>query len=222
VTFILNILHNDMSLLAADRKAMEVQPYATAAPGVMVPAATSFPMDGFRKITLNQSGSLAVGIAGLTHEHHYTQAIERSASVDEALWSIRNHVNGFLRIHDRANLIASRSFVANQGIASFFDSGAGTFFSMEYRFSPVHCSTRLHGARDGARLLHAGSGSEYFEKVVGAAEVESFIASINDSCTPEACIHWVQNAFKRVSASDAGSGDDPVFAVSTRSNPQFR
>lgn len=208
MTFILNILHKDMSLLAADGKAIEVQ-------GAMLP------VDGFRKITLNQSRTLAIAIAGLTHEHPYTQAIERSAGIDEGLLSIRNHVNGFLRIHDRASLIASSTFEANQGLASFFDSSTDTYFSMDYRFSPVHCSTRLHRGKSEARVLCAGSGSAHFEKAVSAVEVDSFIASIND-CTPEACIPWVQDAFKKVSARDAGSGGEPVFVISTRSNATFQ
>lgn len=222
MTFILNILHKDMSLLAADRKALAVAPVTRASPGVMMHADERFQIDTYKKITLNQSRSLAIGIAGLTHEHHYTQKIERNVTVDQGLLIIQDHVNGFLRIKDRASLIPLSSAMLNQGIASFYDTHTGTYFSMEYRFSPVQCSTRLHPARDRIRLLCAGTGSEHFEDAVGAAEIEAFIASTTDSFTTKACLLWVRDAFKKVSAKDSNSGEEPMFVISTRSNLQFR
>ncbi len=223
MTFILNVLHKDMSLLAADRKATAEGPTTITMPGITIHVEAGATIHGYKKLTLNQSKNLALGIAGNTQDHPYAQAIEQSATIDEGLKAIREHMETFLRVHDRANLITLTSFMENQGIASFFDGDTGTYFSNIFLFSPVHSYTRLYARTiDGARLFHVGSGSDHFEKAVGLEEINSFIASIKDSCTPEACIPWIQEAYKKVSASDAGSGDEPVFVVSTRASPEFR
>ena len=176
----------------------------------------------YKKITLNSSKSLALGIAGLTQDHYYTQTIEQSASIDEGLLTIRKHMERFMRVHDRISLRTLTAFTVNQGIASFFDQNTDMYITNTFLFSPVENQTRLHRGTDKAKIFHAGSGSEHFEKAVGSASIDSFIASTKNSCTMEACISWMQDAYRRVSASDAGSGAEAVFVVSTRSNPKFR
>jgi len=222
VTFILNILHNDMSLLAADQRAQAVQPKVLEGGAAISHVNIDQAIEGFNKITLIRSKLLAVGIAGHTHEHRYFSTLGRSSSADEALMSIRSHVNGFPRLHNRAELLSLSSFMPNEGIATFLDSAMRIYFSMTYRFSLVDCSIRLHRPRGGTRLLYAGSGAEHFEKVVGKSEIESFVASTRDTCNLEACILWVRDVYKRVSDSDASSGDEPAFVLSTTSNPQFQ
>jgi hypothetical protein len=221
VTFILNLLHSDMSILATDRKALAEWP-VTATPDMTVHSGGSSIVRDYKKITLNSSRSLALGIAGHTQDHYYTQKIEWSVSVDEGLSIVRKHMESFLRVHDRAGLSTLTSFAVNEGIASFFDQGTGMYFSNTFRFSPVGNETRLHRATDGVRILHAGSGSAHFEKAVGLVNIDTFIASSKNSCTPEECIPWMQDVFRRVSCSDSGSGAEAVFVVSTRSSPKYR
>ena len=143
LTFILNILHRDMSVVAADRKAIAEWPVTTT-PDVTVHAGGSSIVHDYKKITLNSSRSLALGIAGHTQDHYYTQKIERSASIDEGLWIIRKHMESFLRVHDRTSLSTLTSFMVNQGIVSFFDQNADSYFTNTFLFSPVRNQTRLH------------------------------------------------------------------------------
>jgi hypothetical protein len=219
VTFILNILHRDMSILAADQKAIAEWPVTR---DMTVHAGGDSIVHDYKKITLILNKSLALGIAGHTQDHYYIPTIALSANIAEVLWKIRKHMEGFLRVHDRTSLSTLTSFTVNQCIASFFDQDAGMYFSNTFLFSPVRNETRLHRATDGVQIFHVGSGSEHFEKAVGLVDIDSFIASTKNSCTPEACIPWMQDAYRRVSASDAGSGAEAVFVVSTRSNPKFR
>ena len=51
--------------------------------------------------------------------------------------------------------------------------------------------------------------------------IKSFISSVSSSCTPEACIPWMQDALEKVSSKDQYSGPEAVFVVSTRENPRF-
>jgi len=221
VTFILNILHRDMSILAADRKAVAELP-VTATPDISVHAGGGSINHNYKKITLNSTKSLALGIAGHTQDHYYIHEIEWSVSVDEVLWKIRKHQEGFLRFHDRTGLSTLTSFMANQGIASFFDQQADTYFTNTFLFSPIESQTRLHRGRDEVQIFCAGSGSEHFKKAVGIEDIDTFKASIKISCTPDACIPWMQDAYRKISANDPGSGAEAVFVVSTRSNPKFR
>jgi len=210
-----------MSILAADRKAIAELP-VTETPDMAIHAGGSSIVHDYKKITLNSSKSLALGVAGHTQDHYYIQAIEWSASIDECLWKIRKHLESFLRFHDRTALSTLTSFTVNQGIASFFDKDADTYFTNTFLFSPIEIQTRLHRGGDQVQILHAGSGSEHFKKAVGLEDIDIFKASTKNSCTPEACIPWMQDAYRRVNASDPGSGAEAVFVVSTRSNPKFR
>lgn len=220
MTFILNVLHRDMSILAADRKAIAERPVAST-PDMAVHTGGPSVVHDYNKITLNSSRSLALGIAGHTQDHYYLQTIQQSASIDDWFWTIRKHMEGFLRVHDRSSLRTLTSFMANQCIASFFDRDADAYFTNTVLFSPIESQTRLHRPTDGVKVFHAGSGSEHFEKAVGLANIESFIASTKDSCTIEACIPWMHDAYRKVSASDPGSGAEAVFVVSTRADPKF-
>ncbi|WP_348684822.1 hypothetical protein [Aeromonas bestiarum] len=223
MTFILNVLHKDMSLLAADRKATAKGPTTITMPGITIHAEGGATIHGYKKLSVNKAKNLVLGIAGNTQDHAYSKIIENSASIDDALLVIRTHMEQFLSVHDRAKIISFTSSTENQGIASFFDEDIGTYFSNIFLFSPVHNYTRLYARTiDGARLLHVGSGSDRFEEAVGLEEINSFIASLNGACTPEACIPWIQDAYKKVSELDAGTGEDVVFEVSTRTNPEFR
>lgn len=223
MTFILNILHKDMSLLAADRKATAEGPTTITMPGITVHAQGGAEIHGYKKLAVNQSRRFAIGFAGNTQDHGYVQAIEQSASIDEGMRVIRSHMESHLRVHERTELVSMTSFTENQGIASFYDEHNGTYFSNIFLFSPVHCYTRLFARTiDGARLLHVGTGSENFEKAVGVNEINTFIGSLQESCTTDECIQWVREAYRKVSAVDSGTGEEVVFLVSTRSQPDFQ
>jgi hypothetical protein len=213
VTFILNILHREMSILAADRKAIAGSP-------VTVSPETSTVYD-YKKITLHASRSLALGIAGNTQDHYYAPTLYPNASIDDVIWKIRKHMEGFLQVHDRSGLSTLTSFMVNEGIVSFFDQEAGSYFSNTFLFSPVCNQNRLYRAKDEVQIFTAGSGSKSYEKAVGKEAINSFIASTKESCTPESCILWIQDVYRKVSAYDEDSGPEAMLVVSTKSNPKF-
>lgn len=215
MTFILNVLHRDISILAADRKAI-AGGINLAAPEASAPAGNDF-----NKITINPSLYLAIAVAGNTHEHFYLPEIWLSASINEVLSKIRKNMEYFLRVNDRALLKSMPPFMVNQAIVTFFDKGADMYCTNTFLFSPVENQTRIHSGGDVAKIFHAGSGSQHFEKAVGMECIKSFVSSISGSCTPEACIPWMKDAFDRVSAQDQYSGPEAVFVVSTRENPRF-
>ena len=215
LTFILNVLHRDISILAADRKAI-AGGLNLAAPETSAPAENDF-----NKIIINPSLNLAIGISGNTHEHFYLPEIGLSGSVNEVLSKIRKNMEYFLRVNDRALLKLLPPFMVNQAVVTFFDKHADMYCTNTFLFSPVENQTRIHSGSDVAKVFYAGSGSQHFEEAVGMESTKSFISSIRSSCTPEACIPWMQDAFEKVSAIDPYSGSEATFAVSTRQNPKF-
>jgi hypothetical protein len=210
-----------MSILAADKKAIALSPVTTTRDMADYAGGSSIVHD-HKKLTLILNKSLALGIAGNTQDHYYTPTLAMSASILEVLGKIRKHMEGFLRVYDLTGLSTVTSFVTNQAIATFFDKATGMYLSNEFLFTPVRNQTRLHRGNDEVKVLYAGSGSEAFEKAGGLSDIDSFIGSTKNSCTPEACIPWMQDAFRKVSAINADIGEEPVFVVSTRSNPKFR
>ncbi len=223
MTFILNVLHKDMSILAADSMAIAEQRVKTT-PDMTAHTVEGCRVNDYKKITLSSGKSLALSIAGHTQDHYYTQTIKHSDGIDDWLLTIRKHMDKFLRIHDRTSLSTLTSFTVNQGIASFFDPQLQMYFSNTFLFSPVENQTRLYRGKDDVQLFCAGTGRQHFDKAKlnGLIDIESLGVSIQNSRTPEACIPWIQDVYRKVSASDANSGAEPVFAASTRPDPKFR
>lgn len=105
-----------MSVLAADKMARPVwsiSPMSFSS----VPPGKGYAVHDFNKVTINSSRTLALGIAGLTQDHGYTQKIERSEKIDDALQAIRKHIEGFVPIYDRGKLRKLSQFSANEGMA---------------------------------------------------------------------------------------------------------
>lgn len=221
MTFILNVLHRDMSILAADQKAIEGFTNG-GSPTISVQDEVGSIVHDYEKITLHFGNDLALGVAGNTQDHYYLPTIDFSVGIDDALWKIRKHLEGFLRIHDRTSLKTLTSFTVNQGVASFFDQVTDTYCTNTFLFSPVEIQNRLHRGRDEVQILIAGSGSEHFKNVVSTEDINAFKGAVNTSCTPEACVSWVQDVYRRVSVQDSGTGSEAVLFASTRSNPKFR
>lgn len=220
MTFILNILHRDMSILAADQKAISGG-LDISAPDMSGSVESGSVVNDFNKITLNPRLLLAIGIAGNTHEHYYLPEIRLSSSINDVLFKIRKNMEYSLRLNDRHGLKSLPRFMVNQSIVTFFDKDADMYCTNTFLFSPVENQTRLYSGGDVAKIIPAGSGSQYFEEMVGKESIESFISSTKNSCTPETCIPWVQDAYEKVSARDGYTGSEVVFYVSTKENPKF-
>jgi hypothetical protein len=217
VTFILNVLHKDMSILAADQKAIAEWP-----------SIWGFPSQGktvchdYKKITMNSTGLLAIGMSGYSEHHSFIGEVERSESINDGLSIIRNHMEGFLLVDDRAALIKSASPFENECVTSFYDKDTQTFFTNEFRFNEFSNTTHLHRASDGVKLFCAGSGRNHFDLTSGRTEVQSLVATNESLHMPGVVISWMKAVFRKVSAQNEGCGAEAIFAVSTRTNQEFR
>ena len=221
MTFILNALHKDFSLIASDRKGTTNDPVTLKMNGTtinIVPRGT-LTIEGIQKIHLSKIGDIAIGYAGNTADHNYKDRINTIGSISSALHLIRNHMEEFLS-HDHRHILKTNSFMNNQGIATYYESETGTYFSNFYEFSPIHNCTRLYSGNEG-RLIHVGSGSRVFESAVGLEEINRFIESLQSSDDIPSYVEWMREAYKKVTAMDEGSGEEMVLFVGTKQNPCF-
>jgi hypothetical protein len=214
MTFILNILRQDMSILAADRRAVAKWPNSISA-GFRLASAGIGDLENFNKIHLNATRIVAVGVAGDVQDHGYTEEIEKCPAISDTLRIVRNHMEHFLRIDDRANLSVPKVFTVNQAIASFFDPRADAFFSNTFLFTPVRNETRLHRASEGSKVLCAGTGSAYYEDAAGKVKIDSLFLAAEPDTVPHACIQWIWEMYKWVNNHDEGTGA-PEFDTNRR------
>ena len=91
MTFILNVLHKDFSLLASDRRATSTGPTKIEMPGITIHTKKGVTINGFKKIYLAKPKSIAVGYAGTTGDHSYISEIEKCENVDSTISLIRRH-----------------------------------------------------------------------------------------------------------------------------------
>ncbi len=217
MTFILNVLHKDMSILAADQKAVAEWPSILG-----FPSRGKAVFHGHKKITMNSTGVLAIAMSGYSPHHAYIGEVESSESINEGLSIIRNYMEEFLLVEDRTSLIKSASPFENECVASFYDEDTQSFFTNEFCFNEFSNSTRLHRANEKVKVFCAGSGRIYFDSESGKAEAQSLAEENGGSSMPDIFISWMEEVFKRVSAKDEGCGAEAIFVVSTRKDHEFR
>jgi len=206
-----------MSILAADKKAVADWPSISG-----FPSRGKAVVHDQKKITMNLNGQMAIGVAGYSDHNSYIGEFEKSESVSSGLLIIRRHMERFLQVDDLVSLIKSASPFVNECIASFYDESTQTYFTNEFQFNEFTNKTYLHRASDGVKLFCAGSGRNHFDLASGVMEIQSLAASNESACFQEACIDWMQNIFKLVSAKDDGCGSEAMFVISNRINREFR
>ena len=206
-----------MSILAADTKAVADWPTISG-----FPARGKAVVHNQKKISMNESGQLAIGVAGFSEHNSYIREFEKSENISEGLSIIREHMERFLLVDNIASLIKTASPFVNECIASFYDKSTHTYFTNEFEFNEFRNKTYLHRASDGVKLFCAGSGRNHFDLESGVKEVQSLVASNDISCLQEICIAWMENIFNMVSSKDESCGSEAIFAVSSRTNNEFK
>jgi hypothetical protein len=213
MTFILNILQKEMSIMAADDKAF--------AGGYNMESPESNAVYDFNKITLHANKNLALGMAGNTQDHYYHPTLSPNTSIDEVILKIRKHMENYFRVHNRPSLSKLESFEVNDGIVSFYDKDMESYFTYTFLFSPVHNQNRLHRAKGNVQIFTSGSGSKTYEELKIKAEIKPYIVFSAEEITLEFCIQWIKDVFVKVGANDVTCGSNAKIFVSSGSNTNF-
>lgn len=223
MTFVLNILHKDYSLLATDRRGKSDGPVKMTAGGISITTSGNTVIDGIKKIYLSKNADQAVGIAGTVGDHGYLEAFPDVRDGQSALECVSDFVQLAFDFGARDRMLNGEALMENQSIVTFFDPDKEAFFSGLYLFTPFSHAVQLHARRANASpiLLHVGSGSNSFEKAVGLEEINSFVKQLSEGLDVEQRMAWFAEAFAKVSALDPGCSPSYEAVIATRDAPQF-
>ena len=103
MTFVLNILHKDFSLLTADRRGQIKGPTTFTWGKTTINVSGKTTVDGVQKLYLNSNASVAVGFSGTTEDHSYLAALKQIESASEVLTLIRKHMANLFSIREIDN-----------------------------------------------------------------------------------------------------------------------
>ena len=220
MTFVLNVLHSEFSLIAADTKAVSKGPTTIKMSGITLFAKKGVTIQGYQKIKMSRSKNVAVGHSGNVEDHVYLGAIENQDSIGRVLYLIRAHTENFLE-QDHKSVVEHRTFVENAGIATYYEPETGICFSNIYAFSRIHNYMKQFAGGERACLIHVGSGSSVFECAVGLEEINRFVGSVQSSSDIPYCIEWMKESYKKVSSVDEGTGEEMVAFLATRDRRLF-
>lgn len=224
MTFVLNLLHKDFSLIAADKQGNANGPVAFSIGEMNIqinsPKTT---IEGIQKVFLSDNRAMALGIAGTLGEHEYINLFSRAESPVQGMKCIRDHMEAKFRFDQRDLLLNGQDVMQNQSILSFFDAEKGAFFTTFNAYTPFSNLTCTYARRQSPTpmLVHAGSGSSMLESAVGLESINQFIADVEKGANLALQLEWFEKTFKAVSKVASGCGEDFNAVLASRENPHF-
>jgi len=223
MTFILNLLHKDFSLIAADLQGNSDGPSTIQIGGTKIHVNGKLTINGLRKILTTKNRKIALGIAGTVADHSYQNTFLDEETPEGAMKVVRNHMESFYSFSDRDLMLEGKPQMENQALISFFDEEKSAYFTSMSFFTKFSNATSIYARckNPSPTLCHIGSGSNQFEKAVGLDEINSFIRQVAEGANLSEQLSWFEQAFSKVSAVAAGCGADFIAVLSTRESPQF-
>lgn len=228
MTFILNLLHKDFSLIAGDQMGQATGPVTVSLGGLTVKIQNAgnenTTITGLQKIKLSNNRLIALGVAGTLSDHDgYSSRLQEISDPSEAMKSIHRHMTDFFDFDGRDTLLEGKTQELNQSLLTFFDKDKEAFFTCYHQFSKLTFGSALYARRMNAAptLVHAGSGSSKFEEAMGLDEINAFLDRVKAGISLEETLAWFVKAFLNVSKCATGCGADFTAYISTRENPEF-
>lgn len=223
MTFVLNILHKDYSLVAADRQGNSNGPGSVQVGSITVNFSGKFVIEGINKIISSNNHCMALGFAGTVADHGYQDDFRRAEGADDAMRVVRNHMESFYDFKQRDLLLEAKPQMQNQTLLSFFDEEKSAYFTSMSAFTRFSNHTAIHCRRQNPSpiLCHIGSGSSSFESAVGIDTINRFIDDLKEGMDLATQFAWLQDAFAKVSAVASGCGKEFSAILSTRQSPKF-
>ncbi len=222
MTLIINILHNDFSLLVADRRATTNGATTIKAGNVTIKSEKGLTITGFNKIHKSAKNAVALGIAGDANEHKYLKQFEEADTVDEAVAIVDFAISQYANFSDRRRLSGIENLPTHQGILSFHDKDLRTFFSLVYGFSWIHKALQQYRAPEiGIRMHSCGSGANHLGEIIKQEDLDRIAKESTTETDFVKCFEWIKPIYLQVSERDKSVSDCLVAFVSRRSSPEF-
>jgi hypothetical protein len=224
MTFVLNVLHKDYSLLVADTLSGAAEDLTVTTGSLTITVPKGGTIEGFKKIRVSNDQRLALAFAGATNDHAYLESFSNTVNEVDAMRLLRNHMESRFDFNERDKLLAGKGFMENSALLTFFDPEHEAFISTLSIWQPLSnaTDTKARKANPSPFLLHIGSGSSKFEEAVGKDEINTFITSLESGSSLEERLAWIDVAFEKVSHIAAGCGVTYEAVLATRDDPVFR
>jgi hypothetical protein len=223
MTFVLNLLHKDFSLIAADKQGNSSGPTTFKQGGLTINTTGKLTIEGINKIVLSADKKMAMGYAGTVSDHGYLELFKKSESPVEAMRIFRTHMESYYDFDTRDLLLEGKPQMENQILLSFFDPEKSAYFTNMNFYTKLSNSTCINARRanPSPMLCHTGSGSNSFESATGIESINSFIAEVAAGADLAYQLQWFEEAFKKVSAVAQGCGSNFDAVLSTRESQEF-
>ncbi len=223
MTFVLNLLHKDFSLIAADKQGNTSGPTTFKQGGLTINTTGKLTIEGINKIFLSADKKMAMGYAGTVSDHSYVELFKKSDSPTEAMKIFRAHMESYYDFDARDLLLDGKPQMENQILLSFFDPEKSAFFTNMNFYTRLSNSTCINARRanPSPMLCHTGSGSNSFESATGIESINSFIAEVAAGADLAFQLQWFEEAFKKVSEAAQGCGSNFDAVLSTRESQEF-
>jgi len=223
MSFIVNVLHRDFSLLVADRLVTTNGPTIISLGDLTIHAEKGAVITGFAKLRANADGSVALGMAGNAYQHLYLREFETSRGINDAISVVDSHVDRYMRFCDRKQFAGEASIPRQVGVLSFFDAETDCYFSLLYEFSLAHKIMRMQKAPNSRLTLIArGSGCKSFTSLKIEEGVNRLSAVVGTENDYDKCLKWLIPIYDDISKEDPSVGASIIAWVSLRSHPQFQ
>ena len=223
MSFIVNVLHKDFSLLVSDLRVTANGPISLKAGKTTIYAQKGAVITGFVKLRANADRSVALGMAGNAYQHLYVTEFETTRGVDGAISVIDSYVDKYLRFCDRRQFASQVSIPKKIGVLSFFDADMDCYFSLLYEFSLAHKIMRMQKAPDTRlSLIVRGSGCRSLASLEIEESLNRLAAAISTETDYDKCLKWLIPIYDSISSQDPTVSASIVAWVSMRSHPQFR
>lgn len=225
MTLIINVLHKDFSLLAADRQANASGPTTITIGNLRVELPNGGKIIGlFPKVITTANGTAALGSSGTTAEHTYLEAFKSATSAEMGLRAVRDVAHGFFDFNERELLLRGEIQMINSSITSFFDAEKDSFWSFIINYTRFAFSQSVYARRvnASAQIFSVGSGHDALARILDGEEHDKFIASITKSWREMDLALWLERCFKAVSDEDNTVGDTYDALIAHRNDPFFR
>jgi len=225
MTLIVNVLHKDFTLLAADKLANAAGPATITMGRLTINLPNGGSVTGlFPKVITAANGCAAAGSAGVIAEHTYVDAFKATTTPEDALAAIRNAAQDFFDFAERDQYLEGKGQMINESIVSFFDVAKSAFwtFIIKYTRFESHQFVYARNKNPKAYVFSTGSGNATLHEKVPEEEMQQFIDSIADEWSESQLVQWLDKIFRIVSENNKTVGATYDSMIATRDNPVFR
>ncbi|WP_137910650.1 hypothetical protein [Ralstonia sp. 3PA37C10] len=225
MTLIVNLLHRDFSLIAADKLANATGPATITTGGLTIKMPNGGKIEGlFPKVIGTANGCAAVGSAGTIAEHTFVGTFKAATSPGDALAAVRIAAHDFFDFAERDTFLAGTGQMVNESIVSFFDEEKSAFWTFIIKYTRFDSHQFAYARRQNPKphVFSVGSGNPTLSEKVSNEEIQRFTAAISEEWNEPQLDQWLAGVFQTVSDANESVSASFDALIATRDNPVFR